>query len=157
MGRQKRQLTSFFFTNHNSERVHGDSWYSKYFSWRNTAFIVKRLEVLDQNNGFGSESTLMDGGVDHRFVTLDCYTWSLEPLDYDFIIYIYGEPFSTNDVIQGEITDTSSLVHRYQNKNAKFPKYTDFYFIVILNLFLTVYVFLKSMAISRFSSGVARH
>lgn len=97
---------------HNSERISGNLSDAEFFNWRNTAFIVTRLEVLDQRNGFGGESFIGDGGIDRRFVRLRFTSGPLDT-DIDFIVNIYGEPVVTNDFIQGEITDTSNLVHRY--------------------------------------------
>lgn len=113
---------------HNSERVSGKG-YIPSVEWRDVSLIITRLEVLDQTNGFGGSTNLYDGGIDRRFVWLAFNNWDSD-IEFDSIVNIYGYPVTTNDVIQGEITDSSSLVHRYLHIIAKFSKccffFTDF-------------------------------
>lgn len=102
--RNKNNNISF----HNSERVTGEFASREYLNWRNTSFTVTRLEVLDQRNGFGGETYLEEGGLNYRAVSLN-FSARLLGSVIDFIVNIYGDPVITNDVIQGEITNTSSL------------------------------------------------
>lgn len=74
---------------------------------RNTSFIITRLEVLDQTNGFG-KLAYFNGGITQRFVEL--YFTGFLGYEADFIVNIYGVPVITNNIIEGELTASSKLV-----------------------------------------------
>lgn len=103
---QKRfsQQSTFF-----RERITGANQTS--LNWSNSSYIITRLEGLDQTNGSGGELYYSTGGVGFRFASL--YFAALhEGSSIDFVVNIFGEPVTTNDVILGELTNSSILVER---------------------------------------------
>lgn len=94
-----------------SERVTGEYLSEPNIFWRNTSFIITRLEAFDQTNGSGGEVYYITGGVNSRFIDLQ-FAARFVGSSIDFIVNIYVEPVTTNDVIIGEITNTNILIER---------------------------------------------
>lgn len=69
------------------------------------------MEAFDQTNGSGGEVYYVAGGVDFRFIDVQ-FVARFVGSSIDFIVNIYVEPITTNDVIIGEITDTNILIER---------------------------------------------
>lgn len=102
-------ITYYFF----SERVTGDHLSVTNLNWRNTSFIITRMEAFDQTNGSGAEVNVASGGIDYRFANFEFNARFLGS-SVDYIVNIYGEPITTNDVIQGELNERSILVETYE-------------------------------------------
>lgn len=66
---------------------------------------------MDQTYGSGGEVYYVAGGVDFRYTDIQ-FVARFVGSTIDFIVNIYGEPVTTNDVIIGEITDTNIIIER---------------------------------------------
>lgn len=74
-------------------------------------FSIVMIEGLDQTNGLGGFVFYVDGGLKQSHVNL--FLAAEVGTEIDFIFNIHGDQLEPQDLVEGNLTEISILLHTY--------------------------------------------